>query len=189
MTSERGAALHPSLFAKAAPFCFATSWDCLFRFRNRIEVVTSFRSLSGILPESTTRTGADLHPKSQNGSRKTMSHDTYAYRIRIGDAPESLDAENAFLERARQIADKLAKNSVHMTEWKSTYVRCTTSFHIDKMLGLLHALGVKPEDITLERQMASVSEDSLGSLEPCLPISRVALVLLDIIVKGFAPAC
>jgi len=117
-----------------------------------------------------------------------MSRDTYVYRIRIGDAPESWDAENPFLERAGQIADKLAKNSVHMTEWKSTYVRCTTSFHIDKMVGLLHALDVKPEDITLERETASVSEHSLGCLEPCLPISRVILVLLDTIVKGFAPA-
>ena len=112
-----------------------------------------------------------------------MSRDTYAYRIRIGDAPESWDAENAFLERARKIADKLPKNSVHMAEWKSTYVRCTTSFHIDKMLGLLHGLDVKPEDITLERQIASLSEHSLG-LEPCLPISRVVLVLLGVLVKN-----
>jgi len=110
-----------------------------------------------------------------------MSH-AYAYRIRIGDAPESWDADDTSVDRSKKIADTLANNYVQVTEWKSTYLRCETSLHIDRLLGLLHFAGVKPEGITLERQISSLSEHSLG-LEPCLPLSRVFLVLLGVIIK------
>ncbi len=113
-----------------------------------------------------------------------MSQGAYAYRIRIADAPESWDADNASVERSKKIADTLAKCSVHVTAWKSTFLRCETNLHIDKLLGLLHFVDVKPEDITLERQIASLSGHSLGCLEPCLPISRVVLVLLGVLVKN-----
>ncbi len=96
-----------------------------------------------------------------------MSQGAYAYRIRIADAPESWDADNASVERSKKIADTLAKCSVHVTAWKSTFLRCETT-----------------EDITLERQIASLSGHSLGCLEPCLPISRVVLVLLGVLVKN-----
>ncbi len=62
-----------------------------------------------------------------------MSHAAYAYRIRIGDALESWDADDASVERSKKIADTLANNYVQVTEWKSTYMRCETSLHIDKL--------------------------------------------------------
>ncbi len=56
-----------------------------------------------------------------------MSQGAYAYRIRIADAPESWDADNASVERSKKIADTLAKCSVHVTAWKSTFLRCETT--------------------------------------------------------------